>query len=94
VDEKTRIGNVIVIPGDVMIGDPEGVSLVPPQLIEGILDRADTTRIHDEWTKLKFDQGKYQSEDIYGSPLDPALIKEYQGHLAKRLAEIRAGNQK
>jgi 4-hydroxy-4-methyl-2-oxoglutarate aldolase len=89
-----RIGNVTVMPGDVVIGDSEGVSFVPAQLIEGILDRADTTHIHDEWTKMKFDEGKYKSEDIYGSPHDPALQKEYQEYLARRLAEIRKNNPK
>jgi len=88
-----RIGDVTVMPGDVVIGDPEGVSFVPPQLIEGIVDRADTTHIHDEWTKMKFDEGKYKSSEIYGSPKDPALQKEYQEYLAKRLAEIRKNNQ-
>ena len=89
-----RIGGVTVMPGDVVIGDPEGVTFVPPQLIEGIVDRADTTHIHDEWTKKKFDEGKYKSQDIYGSPHDPALIKEYQEYLAKRLEEIRKNNPK
>ncbi|MGA3259412.1 MAG: dimethylmenaquinone methyltransferase, partial [Bryobacteraceae bacterium] len=51
VNVPIRIGDVTVMPGDVVIGDPEGVSFVPPQLIEGIVDRADTTHIHDEWTK-------------------------------------------
>ena len=94
VNVPIRIGDVTVMPGDVVIGDPEGVSFVPPQLIEGIVDRADTTHIHDEWTKKKFDEGKYKSSDIYGSPHDPALIKEYQDSLAKRLQEIRKNNPK
>ena len=94
VNVPIRIGDVTVMPGDVVIGDPEGVSFVPPQLIEGIVDRADTTHIHDEWTKKKFDEGKYKSSDIYGSPHDPALIKEYQEYLAKRLQEIRKNNPK
>jgi regulator of RNase E activity RraA len=94
VNVPIRIGDVTVMPGDVVIGDPEGVSFVPPQLIEGIVDRADTTHIHDEWTKKKFDEGKYKSTDIYGSPHDPALIKEYQEYLAKRLQEIRKNRPK
>jgi regulator of RNase E activity RraA len=94
VNVPIRIGDVTVMPGDVVIGDPEGVSFVPPQLIEGIVDRADTTHIHDEWTKKKFDEGKYKSSDIYGSPHDPALIKEYQEYLAKRLQEIRKNRPK
>ena len=94
VNVPVRIGDVTVMPGDVAIGDPEGVTFVPPQLIEGIVDRADTIHVHDEWIKKKFDEGKYKSTDIYGSPHDPALIKEYQDYLAKHLEEIRKNNPK
>jgi len=94
VNVPIRIGEVTVMPGDVAIGDPEGVTFVPPQLLEGILDRADTTHVHDEWTRKKFDEGKYKSQDIYGSPHDPALIKEYDEYLKKRLEEIRKSNPK
>jgi regulator of RNase E activity RraA len=89
-----RIGNVTVMPGDLVMGDKEGVSFIPPSLAESILDRADTLHIHDEWTRKKFDEGKYKSSEIYGSPKDPALLKEYQEYLAKRLAEIKASRQK
>ena len=43
------------------------------------------THIHDDWTKMKFEQGKYISTDIYGSPHDPALIQEYQAYLKDKL---------
>ncbi|MGA2272398.1 MAG: dimethylmenaquinone methyltransferase [Bryobacteraceae bacterium] len=94
VNVPIRIGDVTVMPGDVVIGDPEGVTFVPPQLIEGIVDQADTTHIHDEWTKKKFDEGKYKSSDIYSRPHDPALKEEYEEYLAKRLQEIRNKSQK
>ena len=84
-----RIGNVTVMPGDLVVGDREGVSFIPPQAVSDILDRADTTHVHDEWTRKKFDEGKYKSSEIYGSPKDPALQKEYQEYLKKRLDEIR-----
>ncbi len=84
-----RIGNVTVMPGDVVVGDREGISFIPPQALSAILDRADTTHVHDEWTRKKFDEGKYKSSEIYGSPKDPALLKEYQEYLKKRLEEIR-----
>ena len=85
-----RIGDATVNPGDLVFGDREGVYFVPPSLVETILDQADVTHIHDEWTKKKFDEGKYKSSEIYGSPSDPALKKEYEDYLAKRLAEIKA----
>ena len=32
----------------------------------------------NEWTRMKFDEGKYKSSEIYGTPKDPALKKEYE----------------
>src|SRR3984885_5556096 len=84
-----RIGNATVLPGDMVFGDPEGVYFVPPHLVQQIVDNADTIHVHDEWTRKKFDEGKYKSSDIYGSPKDPALKKEYEEYLKKRLEEIR-----
>jgi 4-hydroxy-4-methyl-2-oxoglutarate aldolase len=89
-----RIGNVTVMPGDMAVGDKEGVSFIPAQNAEAILDRADETHIHDEWTRKKFDEGKYKSSEIYSSPRDPALRQEYQDYLKKRLAEIKASRNK
>ncbi len=91
VDVPIRIGDVTVMPGDVVVGDREGVAFIPPQLVQDVLDRADTLHIHDEWTRKKFDEGKYKSSDIYSSPKDPALRKEYDEYLKKRLEEIRSG---
>jgi len=84
-----RIGGVTVMPGDLVVGDREGVYFVPPQLVREVLDRADEIRIHDEWTKKKFDEGKYKSSEIYSTPSDPKLLQEYQEYLKKRLEEIR-----
>jgi regulator of RNase E activity RraA len=93
INVPVRIGNVTVMPGDMVVGDPEGVYFVPPHLVQQVVDNADTIHIHDEWTRKKFDEGKYKSSDIYGSPKDPALKKEYQEYLEKRLAEIRKGGK-
>jgi regulator of RNase E activity RraA len=84
-----RIGNVTVMPGDMVVGDSEGVYFVPAHLAEQVVDNADVIHVHDEWTRKKFDEGKYKSGEIYGSPRDPALKKEYEEYLRKRLAEIR-----
>jgi regulator of RNase E activity RraA len=89
-----RIGNVTVMPGDLVIGDREGVSFVPPQNAQQIIDAADTTHIHDEWTRMMFDTGKYKSSEIYSSPSDPALRAQYQEYVKKRLEEIRAQQPK
>jgi 4-hydroxy-4-methyl-2-oxoglutarate aldolase len=84
-----RIGGVTVMPGDLVVGDREGIYFVPPQLVKELLDRADEIHVHDEWTKKKFDEGKYKSSEIYGSPSDPKLQEEYKEYLKRRLEEIR-----
>jgi 4-hydroxy-4-methyl-2-oxoglutarate aldolase len=84
-----RIGKATVMPGDLVFGDREGVYFIPPALVQDVVDNADIIHIHDEWTRMKFGEGKYKSRDIYGSPTDPALKKEYEEYLKKRLEEIR-----
>ena len=84
-----RIGNTTVLPGDVVLGDREGVYFIPPHLVKDIVDAAEIAHIHDEWTRLKFDEGKYKSGEIYSSPRDPALLKEYEEYLKQKLGAER-----
>jgi 4-hydroxy-4-methyl-2-oxoglutarate aldolase len=88
INVPVRIGGVTVMPGDLVVGDREGVYFVPPQFVQELLDKADEIHVHDEWTKKKFDEGKYKSSEIYGSPTDPKLQQEYREYLKRRLEEI------
>jgi 4-hydroxy-4-methyl-2-oxoglutarate aldolase len=87
VNIPVRIGNATVMPGDLVFGDREGVYFVPPHLVEQILTKAQETHVHDEWTKMKLLTGKYRSSEIYGSPTDPALKKEYEEYLREKLGK-------
>jgi regulator of RNase E activity RraA len=89
INVPVRIGQTTVMPGDLVVGDREGVYFIPPEFVREILDKADVTHIHDEWTKKKFAEGKYKSSEIYSSPTDPQLEKEYQDYLRRRLEELR-----
>jgi len=90
VNVPVRIGNATVLPGDVVFGDREGIYFIPPHLLKKVLDKADETHIHDEWTKMKIMTGKYKSSEIYPSPSDPALKKEYEEYLKRRLGREAA----
>src|SRR5207248_1733992 len=46
-----RIGPATVMPGDVVLGDEEGLLFIPPHLVQTALDAADSTRARDEWIK-------------------------------------------
>lgn len=87
VNVPVRIGNATVMPGDVVFGDRGGIYFIPPQHLKEIVDKADETHIHDEWTKHKFETGKYKSSDLYPRPKDPALRKEYEEYLKRKLGK-------
>jgi 4-hydroxy-4-methyl-2-oxoglutarate aldolase len=89
INVPVRIGNATVLPGDVVFGDSEGVYFIPPSQVQSLVDEADITHIHDEWTKKKFDEGKYISTDIYSRPHDPALLQEYEAYLKEKLGAQR-----
>jgi 4-hydroxy-4-methyl-2-oxoglutarate aldolase len=79
-----RIGNVTVMPGDVVFGDREGVIFIPPHLAEKVADAAEATQLHDEFTKMKIKEGKYKIRDVY--PLNKELQKEFEEWKKKRTA--------
>jgi regulator of RNase E activity RraA len=87
VNVPVRIGSATVMPGDVVFGDSEGVYFIPPELVKQVVDRADETHVHDEWTKAKLLTGKYKSSEIYPSPSDPALKKEYEEYKRQKLGQ-------
>lgn len=81
-----QIGDVTVIPGDVVFGDRDAVFFIPPHLVEGIVKSFESTEARFEWIKKKFDEKKYKSSEIYGRPKDPALIKEMEDYVKSKKA--------
>lgn len=84
VNVPIRIGDAIVMPGDIVLGDRDGILFIPPQLVEEVIESARTQRLRDEWVKKKFDTGKYKSGEIYGRPTDPALLKEFEEFIKQK----------
>ena len=76
-----RIGNATVMPGDVVLGDEEGLFFIPPHLVKAAIEAADNTKTRDAWIKQKMDLRKYKSSDLYGRPKDPALAKELDDYI-------------
>jgi regulator of RNase E activity RraA len=59
-----RIGDTTVMPGDVVLGDPEGLMFIPPQLAAKVVEHAEATQLRDEWSRLMIQQGKYTPGQI------------------------------
>jgi len=79
-----RIGAATVMPGDVVLGDEEGLFFIPPHLVKASIDAAESTKARDEWIKQKMDLRKYKSSELYGRPSDPVLAKEMDEYIKSR----------
>ena len=54
-----RIGDTTVMPGDIVLGDPEGLMFIPPQMAEKVVDTSEDVRYRDQWSALMLKQGTY-----------------------------------
>jgi 4-hydroxy-4-methyl-2-oxoglutarate aldolase len=83
INVPVRVGDAIVMPGDIVLGDRDGILFIPPHLVEEVIESARTQRLRDEWVKTKMATGKYKSSELYGRPSDPQLAKELDEFIKK-----------
>ncbi len=63
--EPVRIGEVTVVPGDLVVGDRDGVVVIPASLVEPTLAAAEA-READERRKIEAIRGGARTLDLYG----------------------------
>ena len=59
-----RIGEVTVLPGDIVISDPEGIIFVPAQLAQKVADDSELTQLRDRWGHQMLREQKYTPGQI------------------------------
>jgi 4-hydroxy-4-methyl-2-oxoglutarate aldolase len=72
-----RIGGVTVLPGDVVIGDEEGLLVFPPQLADEAIKAAENQTYNETFKAEMMKSGKYRTRDIYPR-LSPELEKVFE----------------
>lgn len=72
-----RIGQVTVLPGDVVVGDEEGVLFFPPQLAEDVIKAAENTVYTEDFKREMMNSKKYRTRDVYPR-LSPELEKVFE----------------
>jgi regulator of RNase E activity RraA len=83
-----RIGEVTVMPGDVAVGDPGGVTFVPPQLAEKLADETEMAHMMDEWGHRMLREGKYTPGQI-DAKWTPKMIEEFNVWLERKGSKLR-----
>ena len=83
-----RMGHVTVLPGDVVLSDPDGITFIPAQLAEKVADESEFTHYKDDWGHSMLREGKYKSGQIDGQ-WTPTMIREFNAWLETKGAKLR-----
>jgi 4-hydroxy-4-methyl-2-oxoglutarate aldolase len=83
-----RIGDVTVMPGDIAIGDPEGVTFVPPQLAGKVADDTEMDHLIDDWGHTMLREGKYTPGQI-DAKWTKEMIEQFNAWLEKKGSKLR-----
>lgn len=59
-----RIGHATVLPGDIVLGTPTGVTFIPPHLVQEIVEVGERVALRDIFGKQRLDEGKYTPGEI------------------------------
>jgi 4-hydroxy-4-methyl-2-oxoglutarate aldolase len=78
-----RIGKTLVMPGDIVLADREGLWFIPPHMVQPVLDSGEVSKARDDWSLMMLGTGKYTSRQIYG-PLTPELQKERDAYVLEK----------
>ncbi len=79
-----RIGGATVLPGDVVLGTPSGVTFIPAHLAERVADASEDTRIRDVFGKERLAERRYTSADIDVPEWADHIEADFQGWKAQR----------
>jgi 4-hydroxy-4-methyl-2-oxoglutarate aldolase len=83
-----RLGDVTVMPGDIALGDPEGVTFVPPQLAEKLADETEMDHLIDEWGHTMLREGRYTPGQI-DAKWTKEMVQQFNAWLAQKGSKRR-----
>jgi regulator of RNase E activity RraA len=83
-----RIGHVTVLPGDVVVSDPEGITFIPPQLAERVANEAERIHMVDEWGHKMLRERVYTPGEI-DTQWTPKMIEEFNKYCESKGSKIR-----
>ena len=87
-----RIGHVTVMPGDVAVSDPEGITFIPPALVQEVVDEAEMIHYGDEWGHTLLREGKYTPGQVDGK-WTKEMVEEFNKWLEQKGVKLRMKKQ-
>lgn len=83
-----RIGQATVLPGDVILSDPDGITFIPAQLAQEVADDSELTQLRDEWGHTMLREQKYNPGQI-DAQWTPAMIQEFNNWAASKGSKLK-----
>ncbi|MGQ9916621.1 MAG: RraA family protein [Bryobacteraceae bacterium] len=88
INVPVRIGQATVLPGDVVLSDPEGVVFIPAHLAAQVADESELTRLRDEWGHQMLREQKYTPGQI-DTRWTPEMIDEFNKWAEAKGSKVR-----
>ena len=88
INTPIRIGDVTVMPGDVALGDPEGITFIPAELAEKVADDTELVHLVDEWGHAMLRQGRYTPGQI-DRKWSREMVEEFNQWLKQKGLKLR-----
>ncbi|HSU33902.1 MAG TPA: hypothetical protein VLJ11_21930 [Bryobacteraceae bacterium] len=83
-----RMGEVTVLPGDVVLSDRDGITFIPAQLAAKVADDAELTHYRDDWGHEMLREGKYAPGQVDGQ-WTPQMVDEFNKYLESKGSKLR-----
>ncbi|WP_162051778.1 RraA family protein [Pontibacter pamirensis] len=87
INKPTRIGKVMVMPGDIVLGRDGGVSFIPPHLVEKVVKTSEVVRLRDMFGHQRLREQKYTAGQI-DNRWSPEIEKDFSKWLTDHANEL------
>jgi len=87
INTPIRIGGVTVMPGDVVLGNQDGVVFIPPQWAEKVVTTSEIIRLRDMFGKQRLREGRYTPGEI-DRKWEEHIEKDFDGWLGDHMDEL------
>lgn len=83
-----RIGEVTVLPGDIVVSDPDGITFIPAHLAEKVADESELTQLRDTWGHQMLREQKYTPGEV-DAQWSPKMIDEFNKFAESKGSKMR-----
>ncbi|MGE5645738.1 MAG: RraA family protein [Acidobacteriota bacterium] len=83
-----RLGEVTVLPGDVVLSDPDGLTFIPAQLAAEVADESELTQLRDAWGHQMLREQKYTPGQVDGQ-WSEQMVNEFNAYAAAKGSKVQ-----